>query len=82
MEVALAQVREVADNLIDDVARNKFLLALRDTMYSLETQDDTLDRIEFLVGSFDCYAVSHAFHEMILSRGKAPSSCCRKDRYR
>ena len=48
MEEALAEVRRLAASSSEGTRRN-IVESLRDTLYSIETQDETLNRIMFLV---------------------------------
>ena len=48
MEAALAQIWDIASTA-DEASRKKIVIALRDTMYSIESVDDTMHRIMFLV---------------------------------
>ena len=48
MEQLLAQVKQLGSTL-DDAARRKLRLALRDLAYSMEDDDDIVHRIAYLV---------------------------------
>ena len=48
MEDALAEVQRLA-GLSGERTRNQIVNSLRNTLYSIESQDETLDRIMFLV---------------------------------
>jgi demethylsterigmatocystin 6-O-methyltransferase len=48
MEAIIDQVKHLSSSA-DEVARKKILVALRDLMYAIESPDDTLQRIMFLV---------------------------------
>lgn len=48
MEAALVQISDIAST-VDEASRKKLVIALRDTMYSIESEDDTMHRIMFLV---------------------------------
>ena len=48
MEDALAEVQRLA-GLSGEGTRNKIVNSLRNTLYSIESQDETLDRIMFSV---------------------------------
>ena len=48
MENALAEVQRLA-GLSGEVTRIKIIKSLRNTLYSIESQDEILDRIMFLV---------------------------------
>lgn len=48
MDEALAEVQRLADST-DEGTRTKIVNSLRNTIYSIESQDETLRRIMFLV---------------------------------
>ena len=48
MEDAVAEIQRLA-GLSGEETRNKIVNSLRNTLYSIESQDETLDRIMFLV---------------------------------
>lgn len=52
MEAIIDQVKHLFSSA-DEVARKKILVGLRDLMYAIESPDDTLQRIMFLVSCND-----------------------------
>ena len=48
MDAALAEVRELASSAGEET-RSKVVDSLRNTLYSLESEDESLERIMFLV---------------------------------
>ena len=48
MEETLAEIRRLATSICEGT-RNKIAGSLRNTFYSIESQDETVDRIMFLV---------------------------------
>lgn len=59
MDAALAAVQRLARNSVDDATRSKVIVGLRDLMYTLESQDDTIDRIIFSVRDLGRPKASH-----------------------
>lgn len=49
MEAALAEVRRLGSSTSDDATRNRLIVELRNTLFSIESEDDTIDRIIFSV---------------------------------
>ena len=53
MDAALKRIRAIA-NSANEMDRKKLVITLRDALYSIESEDDTMHRILFLVSHLWC----------------------------
>ena len=60
METITTQVKQLAST-VDEATRKKTIIALRDLASSLESTDDTMERIMFLVSSIPGLSLATMF---------------------